>query len=80
MPGKDIFFILADRVASSNWLSTLNIVKDVSLLLLFPVRRTEGVDGALYFSQQPGPRTVICSSVLLSLSNQEGLDSEEPRL
>ena len=34
MSGKDILFILADRLASSNWLSTLNIVKDVSFLII----------------------------------------------
>ena len=30
IPGKDIAFILFDRVAPSSWLSSINIIKDVS--------------------------------------------------
>ena len=30
IPGKDIAFIVFDRVAPSSWLSSLNIIKDVS--------------------------------------------------
>ena len=30
LPGKDIVFILFDRVAPTSWLSSLNIIKDVS--------------------------------------------------
>ena len=42
---------------------------------------TEGVDGVLYFSQQPGRRTVICSSVPLILSNQITIaQTEDPTL
>ena len=31
MPGKDVLFILVDRLAPASWLPSLNIVKDVSV-------------------------------------------------
>lgn len=33
LPGKDVLFILMDRVAPSSWLDSLNIVRDVRILL-----------------------------------------------